>query len=71
MIRSINISILISQDTGIVQHYYKPKEDELIKDYLNVIEFLTKDTDSINLNRQIQDIGTKNKNIEFLIQIIL
>ncbi len=43
-----------------------------MNDFLNVIEFLTIDAEGIiNMNTRIQDIGTKNKNIEFLIQIIL
>ena len=29
--KSIIVSILMSYDTGIVQHYYKPKEGELVR----------------------------------------
>ena len=39
--KSINISILMSHDTGIVQHYYKPKEEELLEDYLKAVDLLT------------------------------
>jgi predicted transcriptional regulator len=68
VMKSINISILMSHDTGIVQHYYKPKEDELLNDYLNAIELLTMDSDGISLNKQIQDLLKKNQNNEYIIK---
>jgi integrase len=68
VMKSINVSILMSHDTGIVQHYYKPKEEELLNDYLNAIELLTMDSDNIKLNKQIQDLLEKNQNNEYIIK---
>jgi hypothetical protein len=68
VMKSINVSILMSHDTGIVQHYYKPKEDELLNDYLNAIELLTIDSDHIKLNKQIQNLLEKNQNNEYIIK---
>lgn len=68
VMKSINVSILMSHDTGIVQHYYKPKEEELLNDYMNAIELLTMDSDNIKLNIQLQDLLKTNQNNEYIIK---
>jgi len=39
--RSINVEILLDHSTGISDSYYRPNENELLKDYLNAIPELT------------------------------
>lgn len=41
VIKTINVSFLMSHDTGIVQHYYKPKLDELLDNYSLAVDLLT------------------------------
>lgn len=66
--KSINVSILMSHDTGIIQHYYKPKEADLLEDYLNVVVLLTIDSDNILLNEQIKQLEGQNKENEYIIK---
>jgi integrase len=68
VIESINVSILMSHDTGIAQHYYKPKGEELLEDYLKASDLLTIDSDSLVLNKQILKLEEKNKENEYIIK---
>jgi integrase len=66
--KSINVSILMSHDIGITQHYYKPKEEELLEDYLKASDLLTINSDSLVLNKQILKLEEKNKENEYIIK---
>ncbi len=68
VVKSINVSILMSHDTGITQHYYKPKEEELLEDYLRASDLLTINSDSLVLNKQIHNLEEKNKENEYIIK---
>jgi hypothetical protein len=68
VVKSINVSILMSHDTGITQHYYKPKEEELLEDYLKASDLLTINSDSLVLNKQILKLEEKNKENEYIIK---
>lgn len=39
--KSLNAFLLMDHDTGIVKHYNRPTESELLEDYLNVVDSLT------------------------------
>lgn len=41
VMKPLNISYLMSHDTGITQHYFKPKKEDLLEDYLNAVDLLT------------------------------
>ncbi|MDN5845293.1 MAG: hypothetical protein L0H53_03365 [Candidatus Nitrosocosmicus sp.] len=66
--KSINVSILMSHDTGIVQHYYRPTEQDLLDDYLKDVPLLMIDADEIKLNKQIQELEQRNQNNEYIIK---
>lgn len=68
VMKSINVSILMSHDTGITHHYYKPKEEELLEDYLRASDLLTMDSDNLVLNKQIHSLEEKNKQNEYIIK---
>jgi integrase len=70
VMKSINVSILMSHDTGIVQHYYKPKEDELLEDYLKAVNFLTIDEEN-KLKKEVTELTKKNKEKEYMINVSL
>jgi hypothetical protein len=65
--KAINVSILMSHDTGIVQHYYKPQEQDLLRDYMKAIPSLTIEFDKVQLNKQIQTLEENNKTNEYII----
>ncbi len=68
VMKSINVSILMSHDTGITQHYYKPKIEELLEDYLKASDLLAIHSDNLVLNKQIHELEEKNKENEYIIK---
>jgi len=67
VMKSINVSYLMSHDTGRVQHYYKPTLDELLDNYLLAIPFLTID-ESNKLSKQVQELREKNEDKDYVIK---
>jgi len=65
--KSINVSILLSHDIGITQHYYKPKEDDLLEDYLKSVDLLTIDEEH-KLKTQVKELKQKNNEKEYIIK---
>ena len=57
--KPLNISYLMSHDTGITQHYFKPKQEELLEDYLKVIDLLTINNKQKILEKQIMELREK------------
>jgi seryl-tRNA synthetase len=68
VVKSINVSILMSHATGITQQYYKPKEEELLEDYLKASDLLTINSDILVLNKQLLELEEKNKENEYIIK---
>jgi hypothetical protein len=58
----------MSHDTGITQHYYKPREEELLEDYIKALDLLTINSDNLVLNKQIHKLEEKNKENEYVIK---
>lgn len=61
----VNISYLISPNTGMVQQYYKPTEDVLLQDYLKAIDVLTIN-EEFRLNKQVQELKQRNDYQKYL-----
>lgn len=68
IMRSINVEILMGHSIGISDSYYKPKETEVLKDYLNAIELLTIHQEKNTLSKEIKDLKEKNMNSEYIIK---
>ncbi len=69
-LKSINVSILMSHDTGIVQHYYEPKEEDLLDDYLKASDLLTIN-EEYKLKTQVKELTKKNNEKEYMINVAL
>jgi hypothetical protein len=67
VMKSINVSYLMSHDIGIVQHYYKPTLDELLDNYLLAIDLLTID-ESNKLSKQVQELNKRNEDKDYVIK---
>lgn len=65
--KPINVEILLSHNVGISNSYYKPTENELLKDYLQVVDLLTLDKQS-KLQIELQNFGQKNKQDTLIIK---
>ena len=66
--KPLNISYLMSHDTGITQHYFKPKQEELLEDYLKVIDLLSINNKQKILEKQIIELREKSQNNEYIIK---
>ena len=64
--KPINVEITMGHDIGLSASYYKPKEKEVLEDYLKATNLLTISNGNIILQRQIADLSEKSReeNIE-------
>ena len=68
--KSINVSILMSHDIGITQHYYKPKEEEILEEYIKAVDLLTINEEH-KLKIQVKDLTKKNNEKEFMLNVAM
>ncbi|MFZ0327225.1 MAG: hypothetical protein WBP64_06775 [Nitrososphaeraceae archaeon] len=52
----LNVEILMGHDIGLVDSYYGPSEQELLKDYLTSVDLLTVLNDKIKLQKQMIEL---------------
>jgi hypothetical protein len=57
-----NVEILMGHSIGISDSYYRPKESELLNDYLCAVDALTLDEEN-RLKRQVSELETKQDEI--------
>jgi integrase len=61
VMRELIVSMLMSHDTGIVLHYLRPKESDILMEYQKAIPLLTVNQDENSLNEKIKEIEEQNK----------
>ena len=66
--KPLNISYLMSHDTGITQHYFKPKQEDLLEDYLKIIDLLTINNKQKILEKQLMELREKSHDSEYIIK---
>ena len=54
--KPINVEITIEHDTGISESYYRPKEKEVLEDYLKAADLLTINRENSKLQKQVEKI---------------
>ena len=54
--KSLPIEIPLDHDVGLANSYYKPTEKELLEKHLKAIDLLTINSESIVLNKKIQNL---------------
>lgn len=52
----LNVEILMGHDIGLVDSYYGPSEQELLKHYLTSVDLLTVLNDKIKLQKQMIEL---------------
>ena len=67
VMKTINVSYLMSHDTGIVQHYYKPKMEELLDNYMLAVDLLTI-SDANKLSKKILELKEQNQDKDYMIK---
>ena len=68
VMKSINVEITMGHNIGITASYYKPREKEVLDDYLKAIDLLTIDSDDIVLRKHIQKLEEENRDGEYIIK---
>ena len=66
--KSINVEVLLNHSTGVSDSYYRPREDEILIDYLNAVEFLTINDNNEKIHREINELRKQNENSEYLVK---
>ena len=67
VMKSINVSFLMSHDIGIAQHYYRPTEDDMLNDYLEASDLLTINEEN-RLQKKVKELTDKGKDNEYVIK---
>jgi hypothetical protein len=66
IMRPLNVELLMGHDSGISESYWRPSEQEVLQDYLKVVDNLTINTDKVTLQRQVSKLTesavTENEN---------
>lgn len=70
VMKSLHVSLLMGHDTGIVAHYYRPNDDELLDDYLKAIDLLTINEEN-RLSKEVDVLKKKNQEKDHVIEIKL
>jgi hypothetical protein len=68
VMRELIVSMLMSHDTGIVLHYLRPKEEDILSEYQKAISLLIINDDEILLSERIQELNEKNQTNEWIIK---
>jgi integrase len=65
--KSLHVEMLMGHSIGLARNYYRPKENEILEDYLKSVPFLTIN-DEYRLSKQVQELKTKNEDSEYIIK---
>src|SRR5688500_16947756 len=66
--KPINIEKLLSHSTGISDSYYRATEQELLDDYLKVMEYTLTIDERNKLKKRIDKLEEKNENEDYIIK---
>jgi hypothetical protein len=66
--KPINIEVLLNHSVGISDSYYRATEQELLQDYLHVIEYLSINGNETKLNKEIVELKEKTKENDYIIR---
>ena len=68
VMKSINVEITMGHNIGITASYYKPKEREILVDYLKAVDLLTFSQNNKKLDKKVKDLEEQNKNTDYIIK---
>lgn len=68
VMKPINVEITMGHSIGVSASYYKPKESDILEDYLHVVDLLTISNDKIILKKQVAELQQKSKDNEYIIR---
>jgi integrase len=65
--KPINVETLMGHSIGISNSYYRPTENELLEDYLKIVNHLTLNNDKHLLEKQVAELRQKGIDNEYMI----
>jgi len=68
VMKSINVEITMGHNIGITASYYKPKEREILVDYLKAVDLLTFSQNNKKLDKKVKDLEDQSKNTDYIIK---
>jgi integrase len=68
VMKPINVEITMGHNVGVSGSYYKPKEAEVLSDYLKAVDILTISNDKMLIKKQVEALRQKNKENEYIIR---
>ncbi|MGA9318767.1 MAG: hypothetical protein WBV84_12005, partial [Nitrososphaeraceae archaeon] len=68
VMKPINVELTMGHDIGVSASYYKPREHEVLEDYLKAIDLLTINSDSKLLQKQVEELKEKSTDNEYIIK---
>jgi integrase len=66
--KSLIVEILMGHDIGLADSYYRPSEQELLKEYLSAVDLLTIHDDKTKLEKQITELRENSTDKEYIIE---
>ena len=66
--KSLNVEILMGHNIGLADSYYKPSEQELLKECLSAVVLLTIHDDKTKLEKQLKELEDKSNDNEYIIE---
>ena len=64
--KPINVEITMGHSIGVSASYYKPKEREVMEDYLKAADSLTINSDKVVLQKQVAELKEKSKESQYI-----
>lgn len=68
IMKPINVEVLMGHSIGISDSYYRPKESEILDDYLKATGLLTLNSDDVVLKKQVQKLEEENRKNEYIVK---
>ncbi len=68
VMKPINVEITLGHNIGISASYYKPRESDVLEDYLKAVDSLTISNDKTKLTKQVAELKQKSKDSEYIIR---
>lgn len=59
--KPINVELTMGHDLGISEFYWRPREDEVLEDYLKAVDLLTINYDNSTLQKQVAELTEKSR----------
>ncbi|MGA9844987.1 MAG: hypothetical protein WBQ25_22005 [Nitrososphaeraceae archaeon] len=66
--KSLNVELLMGHDIGLADSYYRPSEQDLLKEYLLAVDLLTIHDDKTKLEKQVKELTEKSIDNEYIIE---